>query len=244
MTQKVIILIIGLAFTSCQERKVLDSDSGNIEMPIWNIGNLNKKAAEQLDSSKWDLPLFKQDIETNNKYPEVFQNYPINKSPFPVAEYEYAVSYIPFTMKMEGKIFKGVRIGECEDFDCEKETDKLTLLVLTNDENAEEITLVDSRNYPYLTAQGMFKVANNEFDWVFAASPDGFSNLLINMKFFDLRFGETILIYPQTDKSFFYDQIKESSNNYDNFEEFKKIILNNDKVKNQLKSKGNINLKR
>ena len=48
--------------------------------------------------------------------------------------------------------------------------DKLTLLILTNDRNSEETTLVDSC-YPYLTAQGIFKVANNEFDWV--RYPDG-----------------------------------------------------------------------
>ena len=60
------------------------------------------------------------------------------------------------------------------------------------------------------------------------------------MKLFDLRFGETIIIYPQKDKSLFYDQIKDSPNNYGNFEEFKKKIISNPKVKNQLNSEENI----
>ncbi len=241
MTQKVfIVLIIGFLLFSCQEKEKRVAVSKNIETPTWNTESLNKKAAEQLDSTKWDVSLFKQDIETYEKYTAVFQSYPLNKSPFPIATYEYAVTYIPFTLKIDEHIFKGVKVGECEDFDCENIAFKLTLLVLTNDINSEENTLVDSRNFPYLTAQGIFEVKNNEFDWVFSASPDGFSTLMLNMKLFDLRFGETIIIYPQKDKSFLYEQIKDSPNNYENFEEFKKKIIDNLKVKNQLNSKNNI----
>jgi len=157
-----------------------------------------------------------------------------------VATYDYAVSYIPFTIDIQGKIIKGVRIGECEDLDCKKIKCQLTLLVLTNDKESEEFTLVDSRNFPYLTAQGTFKVTNNEFDWVFSASPDGFSHLLLNMKLFDLRFGELIIIYPQLDKSFLYEQIKDSPNNYADFEEFKAALINNQRVTTALNSKNNI----
>lgn len=111
---------------------------------------------------------------------------------------------------------------------------------MTNDKDAEETTLVDSRNYPYLTAQGIFKVVNNEFDWVFSASPDGFSTLILNMKLFDLRFGETIIIYPQTDQSFFYEQITDSPNNYESFEDFQKSIITHLNVNEQLTSEMNI----
>ena len=47
------------------------------------------------------------------------------------------------------------------------------------------------------------------------------------MKLFDLRFGETIIIYPQIDKSFFYEQIKDSPNNYESFEDYQKSIIAN-----------------
>lgn len=210
------------------------------EKQKWNIEELNHRAANHLDSSKWDVNLLSQDIETYHKYSDLFQSYPLNKSPFPVAEYDYAVSSIPFTIEVDSLIFKGVRIGEYENPESEKVTDKLTLLILTNDKDAEESTLVESRNYPYLTAQGIFKVSNNEFDWVFSASPDGFSTLMINMKLFDLRFGETIIIYPQTDKSFLYEQIKDSPNNYMNFGDFEQALMNHPKVKNQLNSNMNI----
>lgn len=235
-----ITLIFALLFSSCQEREKSNSVTQTAEEKKWNIEKLSHRAAQHLDTTKWDIKLFNQDIETYNQYSEIFQSYPLNKSPFPVAEYDYAVSSIPFLIEIDSAIFKGVRIGEYENPEGEKIIDRLTLLILTNDKNAEENTLVDSRNYPYLTAQGIFKVKNNEFDWVFSASPDGFSTLLLNMKLFDLRFGETIVIYPQTDKSFHYEQIRDSPNNYGNFGDFEKSIVNNPKVIEQLSSEKNI----
>ncbi len=227
MNQKILISIIfGLLFSSCQEKVNSNSDSENTDIIDWGIERLDIRALQHLDSTKWDLELFRQDIETYMKYTEIFHSYPLNKAPFPVAEYDYAVSSIPFVIEKDSTIFKGVRIGEYENPESETIIDKLTLIILTNNKDAEETTLVDSRNFPYLTAQGIFKVANNEFDWVFSASPDGFSTLLINMKLFDLRFGETVVIYPQADKSFLYEQIRDSPNNYKNFEQFTKKILN------------------
>lgn len=241
MIQKILAIIILLfLIVSCQEREKTDSASKNNEVNIWTLKKLSDRANQQLDSSQWDSNLFKQDIETYDKYSQIFQGYPLNKSPFPVAEYDYAVSSIPFMIENDETIFKGVRIGEYENPESEKIIDKLTLLVLTNDKKAEEATLVDSRNYPYLTAQGIFKISNNELDWVFSSSPDGFSTLIVNMKLFDLRFGETIIIYPQIDKSFLYEQIKDSPNNHRDFKEFKRSLLNNPKVKNQLNSEMNI----
>ncbi|RSC94935.1 hypothetical protein [Tenacibaculum singaporense] len=224
---------------SCKKSKttVLKKNTNKI---IWSLEALESKANQHLDNTKWDSVLFKQDIETYEKYTEVFESYPLNKSPFPVAEYDYAVSSVPFIIEKEKYIFKGVRIGEFISPDSDKVIEKLTLIILTNDKKAEETTLVDSRNYPYLTAQGYFKTSNNKFDWVFSSSPDGFSILLLNMKLFDLRFGETVIIYPQKDKSFLYEQIKDSPNNYESFEKFKTVILNNPKVKNNLLPKKNL----
>ncbi len=241
MTQNLLILFLaGLLFYSCQEQKNNASPTENIEAPKWNIERLSNKATQHLDSTQWDLTLFQQDIDTYYKYTEIFQSYPLNKSPFPVAVYDYAVSNTTFTIENNEVIFKGVCIGEYENLDSDIIIDKLCLLVLTNDAEAEETTLVDSRNYPYLTAQGMFKVQGHEFDWVFSSSPDGCSILLLNMKLFDLRFGETIIIYPQIDKSFLYEQIEDSPNDYENFDDYKASIINHPKVKHQMNSERNI----
>lgn len=232
-----------LAFSALLILACQDNKNGITELAKEQNKNqeqLSKIAYNHQDSTKWDVNLLQQDIETYHKYVEVFQDYPLNKSPFPVAEYDYAVSSIPFSISIDSIVLKGITIGEYENPDSEKIITKLCLLFLTNDLEAEETTMVESRNYPYLTAQGRCKVKNNRLDWVFTASPDGFSTLLLNMKLFDLRFGETILIYPQTDQSFLYHQLKESPNRYTNFETFKSKILSYEMVANQLKSKHNL----
>lgn len=235
-----ILLIVSTLFSSCLNSENSEWVEHSSENQHWDPTELGTRAANHLDSVHWDRALFDQDIATYAKYQDFFQAYPLNKSPFPVAEYDYAVSSIPFIIEIDSFVFKGVRIGEYANPESEKIIDKLTLMVLTNDKEAEETTLVESRNFPYLTAQGTFQVVNNEFDWVFSASPDGYSTLLINMKLFDLRFGETILIYPQKDKSFLYLQIKDSPNNYQKFEDFKSAIKKNDKVIKQLTFENNI----
>lgn len=233
--KELILLIIGMTFCSCKITTPTTQNTKNTKQAEWTIETLSQKSIEHLDSTKWDKKLLKQDLETYAKYTEVFQSYPLNKSPFPVSEYDYAVASNSFIIEANGQIFKGVRIGEYENPESEKIIDKLTLLVLTNDKDSEENTLVESRNFPYLTAQGTFKLTNNELDWVFSASPDGYATLLINMKLFDLRFGETIVIYPKEDKSFFYNQIKDSPNNYLNFKEFKNAIIANENIKMRMK---------
>lgn len=237
-----IIVIIMLSFIlSCQKQKVKEEKTIELKENKWNVEALNEKALQHLDSSKRDYELFKQDIENYEKFGDYYRSLPLNKSPFPVAVYDYAVASFPFVIQRDSSIFKGIKIGEYKDLESDRITEKLTLLILTNDLNSNETYVVESRNFPYLTAEGKFEVSNKfSYDWVFSASPDGYSILLVNMKLFDLRFGETIIIYPQKDKTFLYDQIKDSPNNYNNFEDFKKVLLDNKRVKKQLLSENNI----
>lgn len=226
MARRIFPVISTLLFLhSCQEDKGGIPNVVKVDSTQWNKETLNERALKKIDSSNWDKELFAQDKETYAKYFEMFKEYPLNKSPFPVAEYEYAVSSYSFDLVKNKSTYKGVSIGEYENYDSDKVIQKLTLFILTNDKEAEEVTMVESRNSPYLTAQGYFNFSNQKYDWVFSASPDGYSTLLINMKLFDLRFGETIIIYPQTDQSFHYDQINDSPNNYVDFEDYKTAII-------------------
>lgn len=226
----VVLFFISLIICSCnkevklEEPKIIESSS------VWNFESLASRSQEHLDSSNWDYGMLNQDIQNYTSYSELFQSYPLNKSPFPVAEYEYAVFSIPFTLNSNEQIFTGLRVGEYKDFESEEMIDKLTLLVLSNNPNGEINAIVESRNYPYLAAQGSISVADNDLDWVFSASPDGYSNLIVNMKLFDLRFGETVVIYPQEDRSFFYDQIDDSPTNYTDFAAFEQSLLKKMKI--------------
>lgn len=231
------VLVISFLITSCGEKvtKVKSDSPQKPENTVYD--SLKERALQNVDSSKWDMELYQQDIETYGKLSGIFDGFPLTKSPFPVAFYDYAVSSDPLNIEIGEHVFKGVRIGEFEDPDSDKVIDKVTLLILTKNKDVDDNVLVESRNYPYLTAQGTFYEPDTNFDWVFAASPDNFSILMINMKLFDLRFGETVIIYPQNDMSFLYDQIDDSPNNYSDFEDFKKAISSNRKVLSKLNAR-------
>lgn len=226
----ILIIIIGLVLYSCKNE--IQSNEDTFIGQSWNLNDLKDRAMENLDSNQWNQALFEQDIETHFKYAEIFEQYPLNNYPFPVADYDYAVYSNPFTIKIDTLIFKGVQVGEYVNSDSDSIITKLTLIVLTNDDKVESETFVCSRNFPYLTAEGNFRLPKQNFEWVFQATPDGFSSLFFSMKLFDLRFGQTIIIYPQEDNSFLYVQIDESPNNYSKFEDYTEKIKEN---KNHLK---------
>lgn len=223
-------------FNSCQNEKVVKESIISIK---WTYEKLNQHALNQMDSLQWDKEMLKQDIDFFKNYITAFSEYPENKSPFPVTDYEYAVYSEPFVIN-EDVILKGYRIGEYESFESEKKIDKLILIILTNDKDSEDATFVNSRNFPYLTAEGYFKTSVDIYKWTLTSSPDGFATLFINTKLFDLRFGKTILIYPQKDGSIRFTQLNTLPSDYINFKEFKNFILKNNNVKHQLYSKDNI----
>lgn len=233
MRRKLTILIaLVLAIYSCKNETQHNAKTSNEQN--WNLSKLKDRAIANLDSTQWNLELFEQDIENHYKYSELFEQYPLNNYPFLVADYDYAVYSNPFTIKSSSLIFKGIQVGEYKNPDSDSIVTKMILIVLTNDDQIEPETFVSSRNFPYLTAEGKFNLPKQNFEWVFQATPDGFSSLFFSMKLFDLRFGQTIIIYPQKDKSFLYEQIDESPDNFSKFEDYTEIIMKNKSHLNRL----------
>lgn len=215
--QLIFTFAIGMLLYSCKIATPINTESSKQDSEFLKLRN---RAMVNLDSSKWNKKLFKQDIETHNKYAKVFEEYPLNNYPFPVADYDYAVYSNPFTIKKDSLIFKGIQVGEYKNSESEEIITKLVLLVLTNNDKIEPETFIDSRNFPYLTAEGNFPFSDKNYYWVFQSTPDGFTSLFFSMKLFDLRFGQTVVIYPNSDHSFFYDQINESPNNFSKFDDY------------------------
>lgn len=201
----------------------------------WNEKTLKQRALANLEQSKWNKKLFKQDVETHLRFAEIFDAYPLNNYPFPVADYDYAVYSNPLTIKHNGSVLTGIQIGEYPDPSSDSVSTKMVLFVLTNDTACEPESFIDSRNYPYLTAEGMFALPAQTYEWVFQATPDGYSSLFFSMKLFDLRFGQTIIIYPQKDKSFLYEQLDISVDDFPSIEVYKKKIAQNKRHLNRLK---------
>ena len=191
----------------------------------WNLNQLQKKNIKHLDSINWNVKLFNQDKTTYKQYKEYFKGLPLTISAFPVADYEYAVASESFKLTLDSISYKGINIGYFKDENSEEVTYELTLVFLSNQAESNENSFVQSRNYPYLTAEGTFTEFNTKYDWVFTKSPDGFSFIMLNMKLFDLRFGKTILIIPQKDGSFYYNQINLERNTFKEISMFEDSLL-------------------
>lgn len=191
----------------------------------WNLNQLQKRNITHLDSINWNVKLFNQDKTTYKQYKEYFKRLPLTISAFPVADYEYAVASESFKLTLDSISYKGINIGYFKDENSEEVTYELTLVFLSNQAESNENSFVQSRNYPYLTAEGTFTEFNTKYDWVFTKSPDGFSFIMLNMKLFDLRFGKTILVIPQKDGSFYYNQINLERNTFKEISMFEDSLL-------------------
>jgi hypothetical protein len=194
----------------------------------WKLKKLEEKSEAHLDSTKWNKTLFNQDRDTYSEFKVNFEDLPLQLSAFPVADYDYSVATSPFEINIDSSYYKGIHIGNYKDETSDDIVFGLTFIFKSPEKENKENSFIQSRNFPYLAAQGTFRVFDSKYDWVFASSPDGFSFLLINMKLFDLRFGKTILILPNEDGSFYYKQYKTDRNLFkDNMlfsESFKKHL--------------------
>lgn len=195
------------------------------ETDRWDLKMLEQRAMDHMDHSKRDTALYQQDINTYAQYKEVFNQYPINKSPFPVAEYDYAVISTPIERNYGDKWYYGVNVGEYLNPESDDTSSDLLLLFVTEEKGVESTTLVESRNYPYLSAEGSFKTKNDRYDWTFVHSPDGFSFLIVNMKVFDLRFGKSIFLKPNDDGSFEYAQLVDTPNLHEDADQIEKLLM-------------------
>lgn len=157
-------------------------------------------------ASGWDLALFEQDRTTYHVYKEQLADYPLTLSAFPVVYYEYAVHSEWSPLYINGHAFIAVNIGDYPDFHSDSTRIACRLFFQVDSLPTTENSFIQSRNWPYLTAQGRFTVAKFPFDWVFLEAPDGNAYLMVNMKLFDLKNGQTVVIFPKEDGSFSYKQ--------------------------------------
>jgi len=168
------------------------------------IDTLETKAKNNQIPEKWNMELFNSDKEwLKNKKPK-----PINALAFPVEKYEYYVFSQPFNFQLEKSHFSGISFGENIGGKESKFMFKheLTVIFFTGNKYEQINADVSSRNYPYLTVQGQIELMNYVYDFVGIKSPESSGYLIVSLKSFDLRFGQTIIILPNSDNSFLYLQ--------------------------------------
>jgi hypothetical protein len=179
---------------------------------------LKAKAENNQNPEKWNLDLFNKDLgwlKNNNSKP-------LKSLPFPVEKYDTYDFTKAFNFKIGPSNFSGISIGENIGGSQGKMIFRhdVCLIFYTKDSTVEiNRTDVSSRNAPYLTFQGTLKL-KEQFDFVGIKSPGEKGFLMVSLKAFDLQFGQTIVIFPNENGSFYYVQLTEkpaANENYDNF---------------------------
>ncbi len=196
------------------------------------LDTLKTKAINNQNPDKWNRELF----ENDKKWLKESKAKPLKALAFPVEKYDYYVFNNPFNFKIEDQYFSGITFGENiggkeNKFILKPE---LTLIFYTRDKKIQINGDVSSRNYPYLTVQGQVETTD-QFDFVGVKSPENSGYLMVNLKSFDLRFGETVIIFPNKDHSFYYLQLKEKPKLNENTEEYVKRLISDQKISEMMK---------
>lgn len=167
------------------------------------IDSLENKARNNQIPEKWNLELFQKDKEWSKER----KTEPLGTLAFPIEKYEYYVFSKPFNFQIDQSHFSGIAFGENKMVTENNYVFKheMAIIFYTGNKDYQINGDVSSRNYPYLTVQGQFDL-NNVYDFIGIKSPEDSGYLIVNLKLFDLRFGQTIIIFPNTDNSFYYLQ--------------------------------------
>ena len=214
MKNDILIFMILAITVSCSGQNIVD--------------RLDTKSKNNQIPEKWNMELYNNDKkwlkETNSK--------PINSLAFPVEKYEYYVFNKSFNFEIGKEHFSGISFGENTGGKEDKFIFKheLTIIFYTGAKDYQVNGDVSSRNFPYLTIQGQLEL-NNIYDFVGVKSPENSGYLIVNLKSFDLRFGQTVIIFPNPDNSFFYLQSDEKPNTGEDFEEFLNRIKSDNRIK-------------
>ena len=241
-----IFLAIILLFNSCKKET-------NSSTKFWTPSKAEEHYKNQNDSLKWDYKMFLEDLQSVN---EKSQN-PITDGVFPVANYKLLgansfkglgsasnvkkinhknISYSSFFIKKNDLNNKVLGSKKSDVF--------FNILVLTDTLDLKNHKLssseINSRNHPNYIGQGMYKTKNNQIDYLAFKTADNSSFTIINMRLFDLKFGSTILIAPQKDKSLRSLQVKMPVMEYEELDTKIDSLINTQQVIDFFSKKSNI----
>ena len=184
--------------------------------PFWNSKRRTEYSQRKLDSSKWNMEMFRQDLEALQKY-----SWPTKAAlsgiPTPVPEYpNFGGALMNPTMKIGDQEIRGTTLAwgkyDVNQHLFQNETDDLlvylNIFVLTDmpdPKNCKKAMV--SRNWPHILSTGKQKTSIGDVDWVQVGFADDNNYAFINQQIFDLKFGNTIIVAPQKDGSLQFLQL-------------------------------------
>lgn len=207
----------------------------------WPEEKARQHAQAQQDSSQWDPTLLKRDIKDLGKL-----RVPMQQGAFPVAAYDSPGTGVWFSQLGIGSrelIGRHLLLGKGEMNEKKLAAAELedeivfSIFVLSG---KEKESLATSRNHPLYLAEGRIKTAAGPVEWMAIHRPDGQSMAIVNTRVFDLRFGQTILVAPQQDKSLRFLQLEAPLFSRKTLPTYLRELQQMEQVKNFLQQAGNI----
>lgn len=187
---------------------------------FWTPAKEASHLADRQDPGKWDMRLFAGDLETaNDDSPG-----PLRFGVFPVPDYNligdasfqgvgnFGYTGAPgYAKHVGGKtLLYNSFFVRTSDVNREFVGDRpdeifFQVIMLTDFIDTENYThlqsLISSRNHPHYVGEGFYRTKNNKIDYLAFINARHDAYAVVNMRYFDLSLGKTILIAPQKDGS-------------------------------------------
>ena len=210
----------------------------------WTYEDRAAYARKNLDSTKWNMKMFRQDLEGHKSY--TWPTSPaISSYPSPVAKYDWGYGYLGnLKTEINGLTIEGKSIGyakgkyrplpakDSSDF----YINYFNIFIVSDlkDQESGGNAMV-SRNYPHYLSTGKKKTSMGSVDWLQMSMADGNNFAVINQRYFDLEFGKTIFVLPLKDGSLRFLQVDDDHGSIETLSEgyskdFLKRIKSNKEV--------------
>lgn len=243
------LVLIALIFNSCSNFKK-ENNYKKTEKPFWTDSIAREHYSNRNDSTTWDKEMFEFELQ----YDTIPSIDPIKYGVFPVPKYELVkkgsfkgLGVTGTKKELKDKILQYtgffVKKNELnkEDLRDRKNEVFFTILSLTDTigENLKSAQNI-SRNHPNYIGEGTIINKKNRVDFVAFKTVDNHSYAIVNMRLFNLKYGNTILIAPQKDNSFRSKQIDLGKIEYQILEEKVDSLLKEEEVTEFFLSESNI----
>lgn len=249
----VVLFIVVILIYSCSSSKVQDSEP--VKNRFWTDSVAIQHFENRSDSLTWDMEMIRSDVADEQS--GILPPLPIKVGVFPVPDYDL-LGEDSFKGLISGGGYKviqdknlkfsafSVKKNELNKFDLNTRKDEVffTIITLTDTIDSKNYNLsgsiISSRNHPNYIGEGFTKTKDNRIDYVAFKTVDNNSYAIVNMSLFDLSFGNTILVAPQTDKSLRFLQVDLGKNQMQDLEKKIDSLLGTKRASDFFLKPGNI----
>ena len=249
MNRLLLFLTILVVFSNCSN-VVSVVNSGDNQ---WNIRKREQHLNNRNDAASWDRKMLEEsrgNIDDRDYGPFELSVFPepkyglIGKGSFKGVCYEIGKLQVKDKKILMSSFFVKENALNKDRLNGMKDEVFFQILILTdtignvNDKLTENIII--SRNHPDYLGQGFVKTKNNRIDYVAFTTAENETYAIINTRIFNLRFGKTILIAPQKDKTLRSLQIKGREITSDSITKSTESLIKDEKVIKFFDRKENI----